>query len=39
MLIGAIGAGVKKFVCGVGRPDGIIIDFTVIPTLTPEETL
>jgi fructokinase len=37
--IAAIEAGGTKFVCGLGTPDGKIIERTSFPTTTPEETI
>lgn len=39
MLIGAIEAGGTKFICGVGREDGSIVDRVSFPTDQPKETL
>ncbi|KIL40429.1 fructokinase [Gordoniibacillus kamchatkensis] len=38
-MIGAIEAGGTKFVCGIGNDQGEILDQTLFPTGTPEETL
>ncbi|WP_410512151.1 ROK family protein [Paenibacillus sp. BR2-3] len=38
-LLGAIEAGGTKFVCGIGKEDGTIIDRVSFPTTTPEETM
>lgn len=38
MLLGSIEAGGTKFVCAVGDSDFNIVDSTVIPTTTPDET-
>ncbi|WP_054024924.1 ROK family protein [Bacillus sp. FJAT-28004] len=38
-LIGAIEGGGTKFVCGIGTPEGEIIESVSFPTTTPEETL
>ncbi|MNJ37793.1 putative fructokinase [compost metagenome] len=37
--LGAIEAGGTKFVCGIGNPDGTILDRASFPTTTPEETM
>ncbi|WEK39545.1 MAG: ROK family protein [Candidatus Brevundimonas colombiensis] len=39
ILIGGVEAGGTKFVCGVGAPDGLVLDQVRIPTTTSEETL
>ncbi|NRF93786.1 ROK family protein [Paenibacillus frigoriresistens] len=39
MLLGAIEGGGTKFVCGIGTPEGEIVERISIPTTTPEETL
>jgi len=39
MLIGAIEAGGTKFVCGIGREDGIILDRVTFPTGDPATTI
>lgn len=38
-LLGAIEGGGTKFVCGIGTPEGEIIESVAFPTTTPEETL
>lgn len=38
-LLGAIEGGGTKFVCGIGTPEGEIIESISFPTTTPEETL
>lgn len=38
-LLGAIEGGGTKFVCGIGTPNGVIIESVSFPTTTPEETL
>lgn len=38
-ILGAIEAGGTKFVCGIGNPDGTILDRVSFPTTTPEETM
>ena len=38
-LLGAIEGGGTKFVCGIGTPDGQILERTSFPTTTPEETM
>lgn len=39
MLYGGIEAGGTKFVCGIGNPQGEVVDKLVIPTTAPKETL
>ncbi|MFC7681137.1 ROK family protein [Paenibacillus sp. GCM10028914] len=39
MILGAIEAGGTKFVCGIGKEDGTVIERTSFPTTTPEETM
>ncbi len=39
MILGALEAGGTKMVCSVGDEQGRILDRTVMPTLTPDETL
>lgn len=39
LIIGGIEAGGTKFLCGVARADGTIVDEIRIPTTTPAETL
>ncbi len=39
MLYGGIEAGGTKFVCGIGNPQGEVLDKLVIPTTAPKETL
>ena len=39
MFYGGIEAGGTKFVCGIGNPQGEVIDKLVIPTTAPKETL
>lgn len=38
-LLGAIEGGGTKFVCGIGTPDGQILERISFPTTTPEETM
>lgn len=38
-VLGAIEAGGTKFVCGIGREDGSIIERVSFPTARPEETM
>jgi fructokinase len=38
-MIAAIEAGGTKFICGVGRQPGELLDVTTIETTTPDETL
>jgi fructokinase len=39
MIYGGIEAGGTKFVCGIGNPDGEVLERVVIPTRDPEKTL
>ena len=39
MILGAVEGGGTKFVCGIGTPDGEIIERVSFPTTTPDETL
>ena len=39
MFYGGIEAGGTKFVCGIGKRRGKVIDNAVFPTSTPEDTL
>ena len=39
MIYGGIESGGTKFVCGIGNPEGKVLDRVVIPTRDPEETL
>ena len=39
MKLGAIEGGGTKFVCGIGTPDGHILETITIPTTMPEQTL
>ncbi|GAF06203.1 fructokinase [Paenibacillus pini JCM 16418] len=38
-LLGAIEAGGTKFVCGIGKEDGTVLERISFPTTTPEETM
>ncbi|WP_280521357.1 ROK family protein [Paenibacillus mangrovi] len=38
-ILGAIEAGGTKFVCGIGKEDGTVLERTSFPTTTPEETM
>ncbi len=39
MLFGGIEAGGTKFVCGIGNPQGEVVDRMVISTTAPTETI
>ena len=39
LLYGGIEGGGTKFVCAVGTGPGNILDQTIIPTTTPEQTM
>ncbi|GIP27979.1 fructokinase [Paenibacillus sp. J23TS9] len=38
-ILGAIEAGGTKFVCGIGKEDGTVLERVSFPTTTPEETM